>query len=168
MIPLPLAGLLSRFLQPFLFVALVATAIGCFYLGYRNNSLKAEVATLRADALAAIAKDEEEKRAIEHDAVEVQNQMRMQNANDLAAVNARLADAMRRLRDSESERAKLKAAAAAPAECREYAASPSQLSVQDAGFLTGEADRADRVAVQLRGCQRELAGVIEAVNRERE
>ena len=66
---------------------------------------------------------------------------------------------LRHSADSDSRRA-LEAAAAAPAACRGYEASPTQLSVRSAEFLVGYGARADSAVLQLAACQQYIREVI--------
>lgn len=133
------------------------------WLHVDRANLRTEVARLDAEMTAALRVADEDARNIEAEAKEAQAEARITHANEMAAADRRYRDALVRLRDAEA-RASLKPADTAPAECGSYAASPTQLPVRDAEFLVGLADRADRVVVQLRTCQRELRGVIDAVN----
>jgi len=158
-----MTALLQRFLQPFLIAALVAALAGVAVLQWQKMSLQRELAEERQVWAEAVAEAEARAREIERGAVDVQTNERIQHAEDLAAADGRLRAALERLRN-EAQRAALKPAAAAPAECGSYEASPTQLSVQSREFLVREADRADRVVLQLEACQREYQGTVDVVN----
>lgn len=143
-------------------VALVAYIA---WLHVDRADLRAEAAKLEAEMVAALREADEDARNIEAGARDAQANARIEYANQMAAANDRLRSALERLRHSEAERASLGAASTAPAECGRYECPATRLSVSDAAFLVGEADRADRVVLQLGLCQRELRGVVDAVNR---
>ncbi len=69
------------------------------------------------------------------------------------------------LRRERAARAALKPAGDAPATCRAFAAPPTQLSEQDADFLTGEAERANEVVAERNTCVRkynEMKAIIDS------
>lgn len=167
MIGAAIKAFVAPWLQPLLIAALVATSAWCFYKEFQVRSLRAEVAELRAEMVAAVAKADEERQAIERDADETLNQSRIEHAKALADQSARYERVVAGLR-ADAARAALKPAATAPAECSGYAADPTRLSVPHAEFLVGEADRADRVVLELQRCERDYAGLVEAVNKSRE
>jgi hypothetical protein len=84
----------------------------------------------------------------------------------LTASNTAYWAAVRKLRDATADRDRLKAAAAAPVECRSFAAPPTQLSVTDATVALGIAREGDRAITQLALCQSEYNSLITKLNAE--
>lgn len=88
---------------------------------------------------------------------------RKQDAAEIVALRGMLGIALDSLRESGS-RQNLKPADSAPAQCRDHAAGPEQLSVPHAEFLVREAAAADQLRVQWAGCVRDYNAVRERIN----
>jgi len=156
---------LKRVLVPILLGCLVALAgLYAWAQWITVPRLKTERDAARNALVSAQIAADARARGIEAAFNIAQANLRNEYETQIRSAADRLVVVLRQLHDANSDRARLKAAASAPTECREFAASPTQLSVSDAEFLVREADRADRVAVQLQLCQREYASAIEAVN----
>lgn len=176
MIPPFLLGFVGRFAQPLMIAALVALGALLLKAGWDNASLKRQVVKAEARAedervrrvkaendYADLIRDyneqaraEQDRQRRDHDGkVAALTEQGKAHAQVLADRDRALQLALDSLRSAgnENSRLRLQAAAAAPAECRGYAADPGQLSVPHAEFLVREADRADRAVLRLHRCQ---------------
>lgn len=86
--------------------------------------------------------------------------------SQLDAANAAYGTIVRLLHDANSNRSHLKAPAAAPAECRSFAAPTTQLSVADADVALAIAKDGDDAIRQLGLCQTEYNSLIARINAE--
>lgn len=144
-------ALLGRFLEPLLIGGMVACVATIGVQAWKLKSAREDAATARAQLATlkeALAQAHLKAAADAAEQIEAKRKVEIQYATDKARLTARLADAERLLR-AERARASLRPAQESPAPCRAYAAAPTQLSESDAVFLVREADRADRIAVQL-------------------
>jgi len=134
-----------------------AAAGGGYYYGYDHAELwwVAEDSKRAAERAEAKAQAEREAREKEQAATAAQTKERERYEARILVSDKALAAALAQLRDAHRLRAR-EPAASAPAECERYEAPAGRLSMQDAEFLTREADRADRIVVQLDAAQREI------------
>ena len=151
------------------FVLIVSALGGSMLVGYKyaenESKLAMEEYTAKVQTQTQKLKDEDAAalNQIQNDklAAVADYQSRLDAAN--TAYNA----AMRMLRDANSDRSRLKTAAAAPAECRSFAAPPTQLSVPDAAVALGIAKDGDDAIIELGLCQTEYNSLIARINGEK-
>ena len=134
------------------YVALAALAlllglvVGAYWKGGRDQD-----AVWQARAVEA----ERQARARERELQEAANEITRQHQIERARISADLADALERLRQRPARLPE-------PARAACEGSTGSELSAEDAGFLTREAARADELAVALDACQRWVDQVTEA------
>ena len=159
-------------MSPAIIEALAAVAVvllslgGAAFTGYKYAENEGKLAL---DAYTQQV--EQEKQTIRDQDAKVLNDVQTDKArkiaqyqSDLDAGNAAYALVMRQLRDVNADRSRLKAAAAAPAECRSFAAAPTQLSVPDAAVALGIAKEGDDAIRELGLCQAEYNALIVKIN----
>ncbi|MFN9029629.1 MAG: hypothetical protein ACK54C_02145 [Betaproteobacteria bacterium] len=136
-----------------LWIALIGVSgLFCFSLYAENAKLKLEIAERENDIIMHIAESEAKLRQQEAAAVKRVNQLEIEHAAQSQDRDRALSAALGRLRDAEA-RAARKPAADAPATCRDYGASPDQLSVSDREILVRLGAAADEVAGRLALCR---------------
>jgi hypothetical protein len=148
-------GLLGKHWEKIVAVFLVATVVGYIYVTGRKHERQLwrpkYEAVVEASKTAA-AQAEAERASQSRQAAESQERIVAHYQERVHQGNAALQSALSRLRLSASGRP-LQPASTAPAPCRDYEASPAQLSVSDGEFLIRESARADSVVFQLQSCQ---------------
>jgi hypothetical protein len=179
-------GLLKRFSGPLMIVALIALGGLLIKAGFDNMGLKRALSKSEAHAedertkrinaeneLATLYRDynEQSRASAEREKARVAEQQTIieRQRGDYAKREATREHALRLALDGlrytgatgENDRRALRPAADAPAACRGYAAGATQLPEPDAVFLAREADRADRVVLQLDACQRYVSEVVQ-------
>lgn len=153
-------------LNPQVWVALIAAVLighvnGC----YQTEKDWKERWKLREDAIAAerAAWSSRMARLSEENTTTLNNLRR--EANEQLQVTAdALSDTLLQLR-LEKSRAARKPAASAPPACRDYEATPAQLSGPDAEFLARIAAEADQVVIERNACIRAYTEIAERFNR---
>lgn len=175
-------GFAGRYAQPLLIAALIGL-VGLYAKGgYDNWKLKRAVAAAEQRADKALAAQRDAERRFDALVRDYNEQARAADERErlllaerdralakvkgdyetrIGAVDRSLQlalDGLRHSADADRRRA-LKAAADAPAACRDHVCPATQLAVPDAEFLVGEAARADRVAVRLAACQQYVTSV---------
>jgi hypothetical protein len=179
-------GLLKRFSGPLMIVALVALGGLLLKAGLDNMGLKRQITKAEARAedertkrikaeneLATLYRDynEQARAGAEREKARVAEQQTIieRQRGDYAKREATREHALRLALDGlrytgaagENDRRALRPAADAPAACAGYAADPTRLPLPSAEFLVREADRADRVVLQLDACQRYVTEVVQ-------
>lgn len=124
-------------------VAVIGLSIGWLVNGWR---LSASVSDLKASYAASEARVIQEYRNKEQRLQEASNALRKDKDAQIKSINSRLADALDRLQHRESR----SSAAGSAGTCS--AASGSQLSREDAEFLTRLAAEADQAVTNLNIC----------------
>lgn len=154
----------GKHFEKIILVALVAAVCGYIYVTGRKHERhiwQPKYEALVTAYKSAEAQAEADKRAQESQAAESQERIIAHYTERVHAGNAALDSALSRLRVANG-RSALKPADTAPTSCRDYEASPAQLSTAHGEFLVREAARADAVVNQLQACQQyavELHGV---------
>lgn len=121
----------------------------------RVKPLQAEFNAFKAEVNAKGTEQEAKVVYVEREIERKVEVGRKEDESRIRDLEGKLRLALDGLRDHAGGRANLKDAAAAPAECRDYAADPRQLSVPSAEFLVREAARAERIVVQRDACIRQ-------------
>jgi len=147
-------------------LAMLALCAGCALMGvkYADRGWQARWDNAVVAAQAQAQKDQQAQAAAIAAVTASQTQTVADYEQKLADANAKFAAAVRLYNDANTARAKLQAAAAAPAECGSYAASPTQLSSADAGVLIRIATAGDDAIYQLQACQSEYSQAISSYN----
>ena len=157
---------MNPLLLRFIGIAVIALGLLTFggYLGWTscNDKWTARWEKQQREWQEQVNEANERARATEQRAAQAVNTLRDDHAARLHVLDADLARALGELRSAKA-RAALKPAATAPAACGSYAASPAQLSEQDAEFLVRFAAEADGVAIRLGTCQRYVSAVLGAL-----
>ena len=146
-------------------LALVALCLGCELHGRHTVQAKWDVAVLVANSQAKAKLDAATARA---KSAELTMKTKIKEANDerdkkIAVINDRLSAALHQLRTRPARRADASAEGAGTTG-RCAGASGVELSRPDAGFLEGEAARADRYVIELNACNARADGVARAIN----
>ena len=148
-------GFVGKHWEKVVAVFLVAAVVGYIYVTGRKHERqlwkpKYEAVVEASKVAEAQAKAERDAQAKQ--ATEATERIVAHYQERVHQGNAALQSALDRLRVS-TRRSALQPASAAPAPCRDYEASPAQLSVSDGEFLIRESARADSVVIQLQSCQ---------------
>jgi len=123
---------------------------------YKNNQLndvRAEYAEYVSAQSALMAEAERQAKEKLEEQVRAKSEIEAAYADRLAVANANLDATLKRLRHAKASAGVSKPAEAAPAECRTYEASPTQLSDEDREFLVRIANEADGLAHQVNALQ---------------
>jgi hypothetical protein len=162
MIPLPGSWTAMRVLVVVL-AAIALLGLGTWHgWNVANDSWTARWEKREADWQGKVLEEAQKARAIEAKANQDVAKLRDDHAARMDVLGADLDSALGQLR-RERTRAALKPASAAPAPCRDFEASPAQLSQSDAEFLVRFAAEADGVAIKLGTCQRYITAVHDAL-----
>jgi hypothetical protein len=153
------ARTIERVLWALIVVFATATAVS-FYV--QNQKLKVQIADRESQIAVAVAEGEAKAREAEQAAAERVNQVEIDYAAKSQDNQRALAAALGRLRDAEA-RAARQPASAAPATCRNYDASPDQLSLPDREILVRLGAAADEIAGRLALCAGYVGAVREVV-----
>ncbi|MGZ9713890.1 hypothetical protein ACXX82_24135 [Glaciimonas sp. GNP009] len=146
-------------------LALMALCLGCELHGRHAVQVKWDAAAAIENSLA------KEKLAVatnRANAAELSMKSKIKEVNDdrnkkIAAINDRLSAALYELRARPARRGNADSeGAGTTGQCA--GASGAELSRPDAGFLEGEAARADQYVIELNGCHKEYDAVADGVN----
>lgn len=162
-------GFLGGWRQILIFVAVAAVATTVYFWIYSRgkDSRQPEIDRLKATIAEVNAAGKSQETRVEYvdrEVIRLVEVGRKEDAERITELAGSLRLALDSLRNPGNRRANLKDADSAPAECRDHAAVPGQLSVSDAEFLVREAARADRIAVQRDGAIRDYNAVRNQVN----
>lgn len=176
-----IGSLLARFATPLLIAGLVASSGALIVNGIKLHRAeravqKAEKAKVAAElAFDELVRDYNEQARMADARERIKEQQHAEATIRIAnELGAKLADKDRSLRaaldglryaEEGARRRALLPREAAPAACRDHAASPTQLAVQDAEVALGIAADGDRAAVRLEACQQYVKQVV-SISRE--
>jgi chromosome segregation ATPase len=160
---LPANATLKLIAYGVLAVSLVLLGMGIHktFSDRKIRALQNEFGAYREAATAAALVQEQKFRQKEAALMEAAENERKKTSSAMRALNARF-DSLRS--ELAATRDKLKAAEAAPAECRDYAAPPSQLSTLHATMVAELAKHADAIVFERNTCIAQYEAAREAMN----
>lgn len=136
------------------FVVVIFGLIGTTaYKEYQLNDVRAEYAEYVATQSALMAEAERQAKEKLDEQVRAKVEIEAAYQDRLAANKRSLDRTLERLRHAKASAGPSKPAEAAPSECRDYEASPTQLSGEDREFLARIGAEADALANQVNALQ---------------